>query len=204
MPSSAQLPASYCSWYNWVGLLEPSITGEPLNETGIYNETSGYSEEIWWCPSDKVSRVLGYAWWGGVSYGINAALYNRPGYPAYAGGAYKDGTKLYSLKRPSDIIYVSEHGKTLDLPPIPHIMYVPVVTHAGPGISTFEDYLPNNYFGAPGNYHPGISNSVFADSHVEPVDFIEMTYRDSISAIDGAGGFWGWDEWPLVSRIPNL
>ena len=205
MPSGAQLPVSYKVWYNWIGLLEPSITGKPLDEIGIYKQTSGYSEKIWWCPSDRVSRKnTEHPWWGGISYGINVSLYNRPGYPAYGPDeTHKDGVKLYSLKSPSCRIYVSEHGKSLTLPDIPHFMYVPVVAPAGPSARTFEDYIVNSYFGAPGNYHPRISNSVFADCHVEAVDFEDMAYSGRASG-GKIGQFWGWYDWPLVSRIPDL
>ncbi|MHB9071775.1 MAG: prepilin-type N-terminal cleavage/methylation domain-containing protein [Sedimentisphaerales bacterium] len=208
MPSSSKLPcnANNAMWYNWVGLLEPSITGKPLNEVGMYKGTSGYSQKIWWCPNDRVSRVGGFPWWGGVSYGLSAALYNRLGYPAYGprDGQIQDGVKLDSLKSPSCRMYVSEHGKTLNLPPIPTWMYIPVVTCSGPDARTFKDYYGNSYFGAPGNYHEGVSNSIFADGHVVSLKFADLAYRRDNTTMNGANDFWGWYMWPFVLRIPDL
>ena len=202
---STQLDKNYHQlWYSWPGLLQPYITGKPLDPT------KGYDTNIWWCPADKVSpkqsHYTGVVNRNVISYGINGALYTMcPGYPAADTNPNphindcKDGTKLYSLTLPSVRFYLSEHGKVWPMP-AGEIPGTPVIIPGFNGrLLTFEDYAINLYAGAPGNYHGRFSNTLFADAHAKPVLFASLSMPKNPT-----GGMYYWGNWPLVLRIPGL
>lgn len=200
--STILIPGEHQWNWAWPGLLQPSITGTPLDPA------KGLDSKIWWCPSDKVSPKYGDPHTFNISYGLNVALYTLSlGYPAADRNPspfvddWFDGTKWSKLPQPSTKLYISEHGRLG--PGSPYrgdIMHTPAVG-AGPsgGVKTFKDYDGlNHYFGALGNYHEKYSNTIFADGHAESMSIFDL------SAADSSGSIWYWGKWPLVSRIPGL
>jgi len=97
--------SSHNIWYNFAGVLEPFIRGKDL-DTNI-----GYSK-VWRCPSDYRTKASDSIWWGGMSYGINVALYSASGYMADPAnyGCRAVFAKLDRLASPSKTLYIAEHG----------------------------------------------------------------------------------------------
>jgi prepilin-type N-terminal cleavage/methylation domain-containing protein/prepilin-type processing-associated H-X9-DG protein len=199
LPTTAPANSKISSlWYCWIGLLDQTIIGKPLDELKIYKNTGGYNQKIWWCPADRISRKSKFPTYSSVSYGLNAALYTlSPGYPAHGlNNHHKDGVNLSTLQRPSSRLYISEHGK----PAVATALsgYPAVSPGMWPGrFRKFEDYREDQFWGALGNYHSRITNTVFADGHAESVVFEELS---TLSMVDSV--VWGFNQWPLVERIP--
>ena len=199
-------------WYSWIGLLQPYITGKPLDIK------KGYDSKLWICASDKVSPVESETVYNRVvsrnciSYGITASLYTAPTYPAgdnTGNGTWKDGTRLYDVKQPAMRMYLSEHGKKFPAPPNGNnaeIWRTPCVSW---GYPTYEKYISTNrLFGAPGIYHGGknpVSSTLFADFHAKAIAFDQIADPKHSNPCNPAGiDLWYYNKWSLVSRIPGL
>jgi len=145
------------AWQCFAGLLDPFVSGLPLNTT------RGYSK-VWRCPADreniKASKTIG---WNTLTYGINKALYNRPGYMASASywPTRRNFCRLGRLQAPDKTLYIAEHGREEGQPHTWNNQHTGIV---GPSVSGGWYQL--------GNFHGGASNTamtniLYADGHVE-------------------------------------
>ncbi|MBI4024951.1 MAG: DUF1559 domain-containing protein [Verrucomicrobia bacterium] len=162
-------------WYYWPGLLEPFVTGKPLDTTA--------PTPISWvfmCPTDKITlNPTSYSTprpWAN-SYGISYQLYNWGGYPAQG----YSGVKLSSLQTPSQDLYISEHRKLL-------YNWADLAAANGqyPAVANWTTAPP--HWGLLGSYHGKTVNCLFADGHVEGMSEDRLTG-------DGTLPPWSANDW---------
>ncbi len=158
------------SW--WCGKLNPYVkkggTGYPLSP--VFNAPSdridAYGKPI---DPNKLS-------WNVISYGINAALYTNPGYPAYSSSGRYTAAKLSRLKTPSQDAYILEASHPVGV--------------ANSYIPAAQAHDPENAYGV-GNFNRGQTIVLYADGHVEAVKTTSL-YEGSINQWWDAP--WNWSD----------
>jgi prepilin-type processing-associated H-X9-DG protein len=147
------------AWAFWPGLLEPYVTGKPLQTDIAAPGTSPGISRVFLCPADQMSLPPGSypgprPW--ATTYGINCVLYTGLGWPSYQ----KTGVRLASLRTPALDMYLSEHYKYY---PTGSDLYA--VNGQYPVCCNGATAPP--HFGLLGGYHMKSVNSLFLDGHVE-------------------------------------
>lgn len=161
------------AWSFWPGLLEPYVTGKPLQTDLAMPGTSPGISRAFLCPSDKMSLPPGTypgprPW--ATTYGINYALYTGSGFLSYQ----KTGVRLGSLRTPALDMYVSEHYKFY---PTGSDLYA---VYGQYPVCAYSATAPP-HFGLLGGYHMKSVNCLFLDGHVESYVTAKLVTMDVYS-----------------------